>query len=79
MRWKPFVGRYVTNAELSEVYLLKGKLMADGVTLDELSPGVFRYADMADSPHRVSFLHVVNGSAQVLLFDGEAGYRLEVS
>lgn len=75
----PFEGAYDSGTESTHVYLLKGALTLDGTPLTELGGGLFRPADEPNSPETAEFLHVVDGRARLLLFDGSVLPRVETT
>jgi CubicO group peptidase (beta-lactamase class C family) len=76
-----FVGRYHCDSPWSgdfEVYVLKGRLEASGLTLTPIGGRLFRAGSADWSPERVEFLHVFEGKARILRFAGTDFWRVEV-
>ncbi len=74
-----FAGVYYSDKQLLEAYILKGVLVVDGVTLEPLGEGIFRFSDEPNNPETIEFLHVVEGHAQLAIVTGEALERLEIA
>ena len=53
--------------------------MVDGVTLEPLGEGIFRFCDEPNNPETIEFLHVIEGHAQLAILNGEALKRLELA
>jgi D-alanyl-D-alanine carboxypeptidase len=76
-----YTGHYHTdNAWGGEalVYILKGRLMADGTPTTPLGNHLFRFEDEDESPATVEFFHIFEGKAQAMRYQGLVYRRVEV-
>jgi D-alanyl-D-alanine carboxypeptidase len=76
-----FTGRYHSDSAWGSdvrLYLLKGRLMLDGVLLSRIGSALFRPGDEPWMPDTAEFLHVFEGKARVLRYGGMDFSRVEV-
>ncbi|MGB7137736.1 MAG: serine hydrolase domain-containing protein [Acidobacteriaceae bacterium] len=76
-----YAGRYQTDSPwggASLVYVLKGRLHADGRPLTPLGNGVFRVGDETWIPDTIQFLNVFEGKARNASFAGLNFQRVDV-
>jgi D-alanyl-D-alanine carboxypeptidase len=76
-----YAGRYQSNdiwAGAALVYVLKGRLMADGAPLTPLGHRLFRIGDESWSPLTVEFLHIMEGKARIMRAYGFDYVRVDV-
>jgi D-alanyl-D-alanine carboxypeptidase len=60
------------------VYVLKGRLVTDGTPLAPLGKQLFRFEDEDWSPETIEFLHIFEGKAQVMRYQGLDYRRVDV-
>ncbi|HEY9127892.1 MAG TPA: serine hydrolase domain-containing protein [Acidobacteriaceae bacterium] len=76
-----YAGHYVTESAWGgelRVYVLKGKLYAEGEQLTPLGGALFRAGDEAWSPETAEFLNVYEGKARLLRLSGMDFWRVDV-
>jgi hypothetical protein len=76
-----YEGRYNCDSAWggdSRVYVLKDRLMVDGMVLTAIGGGMFRLGDEAWSPVTAEFLHVFEGKARLMRLAGADYWRVEV-
>ncbi len=79
--WSAFVGRYRSDSPWGgdiPICLLKGKLTISATPLRPSGAGLFRVGDEPWTPETVEFLHVFEGKARLLKFQGLDYWRIEV-
>jgi hypothetical protein len=74
-----FVGMYNSDTQGVEAYIYKGGLVVDGVPLELLGEGIFRFSDEPNNPETIEFLHIIDGHAQLAIVSGEALGRIEIA
>jgi D-alanyl-D-alanine carboxypeptidase len=74
-----FVGMYNSDTQGVEAYIYKGGLVVDGVPLEPLGEGIFRFSDEPNNPETIEFLHIIDGHAQLAIVSGEALGRIEIA
>lgn len=76
-----FVGDYRSDSPWggsAAVYLLKGRLMLSGTSLQQVGAALFRPGSEPWTPETAEFLHVFEGKARLLKFAGTDYWRVEV-
>jgi CubicO group peptidase (beta-lactamase class C family) len=76
-----YEGRYNCDSAWggdSRVYVLKDRLVVDGMVLTAIGGAMFRLGDEAWSPVTAEFLHVFEGKARLMRLAGADYWRVEV-
>jgi D-alanyl-D-alanine carboxypeptidase len=80
-KFAQFAGRYQWDSPWGgclRVYVLKGRLVADGAPLTPIGGALFRIGEEPWSPLTAEFRHIFEGSARLLHFEGADYWRVEV-
>ncbi|HEY1985735.1 MAG TPA: serine hydrolase domain-containing protein [Terracidiphilus sp.] len=75
-----FVGCYRSESpwgDVEEAYVLKGKLVLSGTTLDRIGGALFRMGEEPWTPDTAEFLHIFEGKARLLRTGGINFWRVE--